>query len=502
MSVSSNRYLLFAAVWMATCSIAAAQSGSAAPGGATNAAAPGGATSSVAPSGAAPQAAPGTLPQQAAPGTLPPQAAPGSLPPQAAPGGAPGFIPSTGGTAGGGATPGTVSPPSTSSGQAGSMIGQPNVSSSAPATAPASTPFNGTPTTLGLNFATDGNGLRLNGVVGDSFAQQAGLMAGDTIVGVNGQTVKTQGELQTMMQRAFSANAPLSIFVRRNGQIQSIGIPLPNSTAANGTMGTNTGASATAFRGFTDGVSFSTGVANGGIRSAGGDNGLQVSQVRANSWAANAGLQANDRIMGVNGQPVASDLRLSSLLQSALEQNTSAQIMVNRDGVIRTLTVNRPAGFVNSSPPSAGNFSADFGRFAGDFTQAVQQAQQNSTVQFQQLNHFNDRISALRGLIMSSTGQSADSARIAEQLRSLRSDLTDFNAQTGGVMQSQIQEFLARLGQLNPPTAQAPSSSSGSATSGTSPTTPAGASGTANNPANVPSAGSTTAGSPGNTTPR
>lgn len=487
-------------------SFASAQSGAAvpggatsaaAPGGATPAAAPGGATSSVAPGGTSPatglgtptQSAPGSLPGQAAPGNSPPQAAPGSLPQQAAPGGAPGFIPSTGGAAGTGTAPsnngaGTSSANGSSLGNSGS-----NPSS-----------FNGTPTTLGLGFASDGNGLRLDGVVNGSFAQQAGMMAGDTVVGVNGQTVNSQAEMQSAMRRAFSANAPLNLSVRRNGQIQSLGIPLPKMDGTGGMSGA-TSANTNAFRGFSDGVSFSTGVANGGIRSAGGENGLQVSQVSPNSWAADAGLQMSDRIVSADGQPISSDLRLASVLQSALQKNASTQLMVNRNGVLTPLTVNRPAGFMAKGPASAatGNFSTDFGQFAGDFSQAIEQAQKNSTAQFQQLNQFNDRLSSLRGLIMSSTGQSADNVRILEQLRSLRNDLTSFNAQTGGVMQLQIHDFIGRLNQLNPSFENSASgtpanAASASTAAGAGSAANAGATGTANNPANTPAAGTNSAG--------
>lgn len=508
MFVSHMRLFVFtAASWTVIGSLGFAQSGAAAaggaapaaaPGGVATSAAPGGATPAVSPGGALPSVAPGNVPQ-AAPGALPPQAAPGLVPPQAAPGFGPAFIPSAGNGRQGGrntaagannsgttntATPGATAQPinvgSTSAqpAAAATVAGQSN----AAAAMPNAGGFNGTPTSMGLNFTTEGNGLQLCGIAGSSLAQQSGLQAGDSIVGVNGQTVNSQAQMQAAMRRAFSDGTPLSFSIRRNGQIQSIGVPLPSTMMATGASGT----AATAFSGFSNGVSFSSGVAGNGTN-AGGTNGLQVSQMTPNGWAAEAGLQVTDRIVGVNGQPVDSDLRMSSLLQSALEQNSSTQLMVNRNGVLTPLTVNRPAGFASgqaaATPMVTGNFSTDFGRWAGDFSQSVQQAQQTSQQQFQQLGQFNDRITTLRGLIMSSTGQSADNVRILEQLRSLQGDLQTYNAQTGGMMQPQIQEFLTRLDGLRPSfTPAAASAPTAAATAGRSSTAPvpatAGATGT------------------------
>ncbi len=345
MPVSSNRYLLFAAVWTATSSIAAAQSGSAAPGGATNAAAPGGATSSVAPSGAAPQAAPGNLLNRPRLERCRRKPRPARFHPRLH-GWCPWFHPLDGRHGGGGATPGTVSPPSTSSGQAGSMIGQPNVSSRSPATAPAFDAVQGHATTLGVNFATDGNGLRLNGVVGDSFAQQAGLMVGDTIVGVNGQTVKTQAELQTMMQRAFSANAPLSIFVRRNGQIQSIGIPPSQLDGGKRDDGNECRREPDCVSRLYRRCEFLD------RRSQWRDQVGGRRQRVAGIASARQQLGCQCRVTGQRSnhgrQRSSCRFRPSSLVAAAIRPRTKhvRTDYVNRDGVIRTLTVNRPAGFI------------------------------------------------------------------------------------------------------------------------------------------------------------
>jgi membrane-associated protease RseP (regulator of RpoE activity) len=307
---------------------------------------------------------------------------------------------------------------------------------------------------LGLNFHRDpngaGNGLRISGLNTDSAAQQAGLQAGDQIVAVNGTRINSLGEMQALLQTAATANGPLSLYVQRNGQLKQIGIPLSSSLNQAAATG------ATGFRGFSDGVSFAAAATTNGTSGAVADDGLRVSNVTPNSWAAAAGLSLDDRIMSVNGQSVTSDLQLAARLQSAVDQNGFAELTVNRNGVMTPLRVNNPlgtaamGGAANAAARLTGNFSTDFGSWATDFSSSIERSQQASQKRFDQLQQFNDRITSLRGMIGSSTGQSADNVRLMEQLRSLRTDLALFQSQQNQATEAQLQELLSRLNQLEP----------------------------------------------------
>lgn len=348
----------------------------------------------------------------------------------------------------GGAAAGTINPPT------GSM-------SPANASNPGMPVNGGTATPMGLNFHTSGNGLRISGVLSQGIANQAGLKTGDEIVSINGAAVHSQADLHAAMQRAAQNGTPLSFSVQRDGQLRQFQAPLnagaggmQNGAMQSGGQGIGGRRFSMSNGGFSQGLTFansgaSTG-ASGALRPGSTPNDLRVSNVAANGWASSAGLMPGDQITGVDGHPIASELQLAGQLQSAVDANGYAQLNVNRNGQQVTLRIGNP-----SAQPfqPTGNFSNDFGTWAGNFENAYQQAQMQSQARFNQLQQFQTRINALRSSIGSSTGQSADNVRMLEELRSLRNDLNTFNGQSAGQMQ--LNQLLHDLQQIDPGAAQA-----------------------------------------------
>jgi membrane-associated protease RseP (regulator of RpoE activity) len=345
----------------------------------------------------------------------------------------------------------------------------------------------GTATPMGLNFHTSGNGLRVSGVLSQGIGNQAGLKMGDEIVSINGAAVHSQADLHAAMQRAAQNGTPLSFSVQRDGQLRQFQAPLNSGAGGmqSGSQGQGGQRNGMGMGNFNQGLTFANsglaGRTNGANRSGSTPNDLRVSNVAANGWASSAGLMPGDQITGVDGHPIASELQLSGQLQSAVDANGYAQLNVNRNGQQMTLRVGN-----QSTQPfrPTGNFTNDFGTWAGNFDQAYQQAQTQSQARFNQLQQFQSRINALRGSIGSSTGQSADNVRMLEELRTLRNDLNTFNSQSAGQMQ--LNQLLHELQQIDPGAAsanfQAP---------GTTPTVGGSNSATANPAAGTSSNGNT-----------
>lgn len=74
--------------------------------------------------------------------------------------------------------------------------------------------------------------------------------------------------------------------------------------------------------------------------------GVAINSVRANGFAANAGLRDGDVVMSVNGQPVQSAESFSQRVNQ-LQPNQQVQLAVMRDGRIQTVTTRTTDAFAN-----------------------------------------------------------------------------------------------------------------------------------------------------------
>jgi len=94
-------------------------------------------------------------------------------------------------------------------------------------------------------------------------------------------------------------------------------------------------------------------------------SGLRVSNLGPNTWASTAGLQNNDQIISINGQTLSDSTQVFNQLQTSIQNNVAANIVVNRNGQQVPITVN-PAQF-GLNLPAAGPINRTTGfRGLGD----------------------------------------------------------------------------------------------------------------------------------------
>ena len=139
------------------------------------------------------------------------------------------------------------------------------------------------------------HGAFINQVMPGSSAEKAGLKAGDIIVAVNGKNIKSFAELRATIATTGAGN-DVDIDVIRNGERKTFTVRLMESDEQS--------ISAEVLHPRLEGASFSE-IVGGGIR---------VDNVDPRSSAAQAGLLANDQIIGANNQPLANLKQLRQLL--------------------------------------------------------------------------------------------------------------------------------------------------------------------------------------------
>lgn len=345
------------------------------------------------------------------------------------------------------------------------------------------TPLNvsGSSQPLGFSLRSGGTGLRVDNIAPGGYAQTLGLRSNDEVVSINGQQVNNQAEFTRQLELSRTQSSPLMLGLRRDGQFRMVQMNQNGPTTTDPTAG---------ITGFGQGVVFAptnggTGLASPGAAGTTAQNGMLVSQITPNSWAANSGLMANDRIMSINGKPLDSQFGFDAQLQTALGANSSADLMINRNGQMMPLKIAGPGAMTSDFRPT-GNFGNDFQTWSGNWSSTMGQVRQHYQNQLNQLNRLNEQINALRNSTLSSTGQNFDVARNTERFRTLQSDIEALGRQTNGDFQNQLNMLHRQLGQLNPSGSGATANQNGTkAAGGTNGAGTGGVPNTATNPQGV-----------------
>jgi len=128
---------------------------------------------------------------------------------------------------------------------------------------------------------------------------------------------------------------------------------------------------------------------------------LQVTDITGNSWAQMAGVQRNDIVTAVNGQPVGTTVQFQTALQRAALANGPFSVTVNRNGQTVMLNASMPQSSLTTNASlqprindtSSSSFSADFDRWSNDFNRSLSTVQGDLRTQ---LDQFNSRVQTLR----------------------------------------------------------------------------------------------------------
>ncbi|GLR14289.1 zinc metalloprotease [Chitinimonas prasina] len=153
---------------------------------------------------------------------------------------------------------------------------------------------------------------RLGTVVPGSVAATAGLQAGDTIQGIDGEQLDSWAEVQLALIDRAAARAQVALEVDRRGQRQTLVLDLSRlgNEAVDGRL--------------TQHIGMLLGV-------------LRVGEVREGSAAALAGLQGDDQLLQVEGKPIAGPGAFVAAIQARAGLPTRLEVL--RGGQVRQLLV-------------------------------------------------------------------------------------------------------------------------------------------------------------------
>mgnify|MGYP005836247407 CR=1 FL=1 len=200
------------------------------------------------------------------------------------------------------------------------------------------------PTILGIQYDPQAQTLTLTSVGEESALYAAGLRSGDVITAINGEAI-VPGTLRDVL-RSTSADDTLTLTVERDGASQEIEIERSAFTRFGWFGGMDLGIELPAFP---DGL---RGIFGGGLLPANGylgvayetltseladtlsvsvTDGAVIREVQEGSPAEEAGLQENDIITAVNGEPVDAQRTLHERLY-AYEAGEVVTLSVLRDG--------------------------------------------------------------------------------------------------------------------------------------------------------------------------
>lgn len=168
-----------------------------------------------------------------------------------------------------------------------------------------------------FNLPSD-NGALVGDVMSDTPAAKAGIKSGDVIVSVNGKAITDAHDLQlTISQMMPGTDAKLKII--RNGESRNVTVTLgelPGTVTSNTQSGSDNNGSMTDAL---DGVTVAD--INSQIRQQlqipDDVKGAIITDVASDSNSSDAGLQANDIIVGINRHPVTSAEDAVKLCQAA-----------------------------------------------------------------------------------------------------------------------------------------------------------------------------------------
>jgi Do/DeqQ family serine protease len=162
---------------------------------------------------------------------------------------------------------------------------------------------------------TESSGALVAGVVQDSSAEHAGVKTGDIITTINGVTMKTAGELRNSIGM-LRVGDKVEIGLLRDGKARKVTALISERNE------TETANAATIFKGL-EGAEFVDAPDGGSVL---------VRAVQEGSPAAQAGLRANDSIVGVGRTPVANTKALREAAKGAtvlvLNVRRGAQVLL------------------------------------------------------------------------------------------------------------------------------------------------------------------------------
>src|SRR5437899_2004611 len=103
---------------------------------------------------------------------------------------------------------------------------------------------------------------------------------------------------------------------------------------------------------------------------------MRVGDVQVNSWARAAGFQANDQIVGVNGQQLTDSQQIITQIQNNIANNVTVNLVVRRQGQMVTIPVTADQ-LVAALNPATGmiNVKTLLASASTDLSRAVSQVQ-------------------------------------------------------------------------------------------------------------------------------
>jgi len=192
-----------------------------------------------------------------------------------------------------------------------------------------------------LGISTAGGAL-VTQVVKDSAAARAGIRAGDVVTAINGRSVKSAAEFRNAIG-LLRVGDKVELALLRDGEsrklIAEVADPAAQTTTAAESADKNVpeGGQHRALEGAQ--LEDSPGSAAGDNRSSGA--GVLVRAVAAGSPAANAGLRANDLIVGANGTRITNRNDLSNAWRTASNRGGGTLVLQVRRGGETTIILLR-----------------------------------------------------------------------------------------------------------------------------------------------------------------
>ena len=194
--------------------------------------------------------------------------------------------------------------------------------------------FQGVPDTTTRAYVAD--------VATTSPAESAGWEPGDSIYAVNGTRIETTGELQSALRD--KAGEEITVTVQRGDQlIETTITPRENPPAGEGATG----------------IEIQQGV----------NSVLNVTDVEPGSLAEQAGWQAGDRIVAVNGIELESEAQARGLFVGGAGEEIA--VTIERDGAIVETTLTMPPAAVVLTQVESGGPASEAMFYAGDQVVAV-----------------------------------------------------------------------------------------------------------------------------------
>lgn len=172
------------------------------------------------------------------------------------------------------------------------------------------------PSRLGVSYVPQPDGSAfISSIRYDSAARVAGIRPGDRVIRFNGVST-SEAELSDLVELAVS---PVEVVLTRTGLANPLSLQVPLAGTPS-----------------TFGIEWFEDAAEPGC--------VVLSRVYKTSSAEKMGLKSDDRVMAFGNKPVADGKTFRALLSASVGENVPSEFVVERDGIIRRVTVNASAG--------------------------------------------------------------------------------------------------------------------------------------------------------------